>query len=147
MINRAWNRNAGCRLTHWLKIIPHMSRSGYRCCCINEPVNFSHCVLLKQVHRFHALLKVCTDRDERVPLSTRNAKVVKLHIYKQTTRQVKVSQIDKWLPSKKGNVSQEVKTSKSTCFCFTSIANWWTNCFRSKRIRDFTSQFIVCGFW
>ena len=47
-----------------------MIRSYYRCCCINEP--FSHCVHLKLGHRFHALLKVCSDRDNTVPLSTPN---------------------------------------------------------------------------
>ena len=34
--------------------------SCYRCCCVNEPVIFSHCVHLKLGHRFHALLKVCS---------------------------------------------------------------------------------------
>ena len=43
-----------------------MIRSYYRCCCINEPVIFSHCVHLKLGHRFHALLKVCSDRDDIV---------------------------------------------------------------------------------
>ena len=56
------------RLTQWLKIIPHMTRSYYRCCCINGPVIISHCVHLKLGHRFHALLKVCSDRDDTVPL-------------------------------------------------------------------------------
>ena len=41
-INRAWNRSATFRLTQWLKIIPHMIRSYYHCCCINEPVIFGH---------------------------------------------------------------------------------------------------------
>ena len=45
-----------------------MIRSCYRCCCINEPVIFSHCVHLKLGHRFHALLKVCSDHDDIVPL-------------------------------------------------------------------------------
>ena len=49
MINRAWNRSASFRLTQWLKIIPHMIRSYYRCCCINEPVIFSHCVRLNSL--------------------------------------------------------------------------------------------------
>ena len=40
-----------------------MTRSYYRCCCINEPVMFSHCVHLKLGHQFRALLKVCSDRD------------------------------------------------------------------------------------
>ena len=44
-----------------------MIRSDYHC-CINEPVIFSHCVHLKLGHRFHALLKVCSDRDDIVPL-------------------------------------------------------------------------------
>ena len=30
-----------------IKTIPHVTVSYYRCCCINEPVNFSHCVRLK----------------------------------------------------------------------------------------------------
>ena len=42
---------------------------SYRCCCINEPVMFSHCVHLKLGHRFHVLLKVCSDRDDSVPLT------------------------------------------------------------------------------
>ena len=53
-INRAWNWRASFRLTQWLKIIPHMMRSYCRCCCINEPVIFSHCVHLKRGHRIHA---------------------------------------------------------------------------------------------
>ena len=40
----------------------------YHCCCINETVSFSHCVHLKLGHWFHALLKVCFDRDDTVPL-------------------------------------------------------------------------------
>ena len=56
-INRAWNRSASFRLTQWLKILPHMIRSYYRCCCINEPVIFSHCVHLKLRHRCHALYR------------------------------------------------------------------------------------------
>ena len=43
-----------------------MVRSHNRCCCINEPVIFSHHVHLKRGHRFHALLKVCSDRDDIV---------------------------------------------------------------------------------
>ena len=35
------------------------------CCCINEPVIFSHCVHLKWGHRFHALWEVCSDRVDR----------------------------------------------------------------------------------
>ena len=46
-----------------------MIRSYYRCCCINEPVIFSQCVHLKLGHRFHALLKVYSDRDDTVPLN------------------------------------------------------------------------------
>ena len=38
-------------------IIPH-----------DEPVILNHCVNLKLGHRFHALLKVCFDRDDTVPL-------------------------------------------------------------------------------
>ena len=53
-INRAWNQSF--RLTQWMKIIPHMIRSYYQYCCINEPVIFSHCVHLKLGRRFHALL-------------------------------------------------------------------------------------------
>ena len=64
----AWNRNASFRLTQWLKIIPHVIRSYYRRCCINEPVIISHCVNLTLGHRFHALLIVCFDRDDIVPL-------------------------------------------------------------------------------
>ena len=45
-----------------------MIRLYYCCCCINEPVIFIHCVVLKLGHRFHALLKVCSDRDDTVPL-------------------------------------------------------------------------------
>ena len=48
-----------------------MIRSYYCCCCINEPVIFSHCVHLKLGHRFHALLKACSDRDDIVPLRGR----------------------------------------------------------------------------
>ena len=48
-----------------------MIRSYYRCCCINELVNF-HCVHLKQGHRFHALLKVCSDCDSIVPLNVQS---------------------------------------------------------------------------
>ena len=67
-INRAWNQSASFRLTQWLKIISHMIRSYYRCCCINEPVIFSHCVHLKLGHWFHAPWKVCSDCDDIVPL-------------------------------------------------------------------------------
>ena len=67
-INRAWKRSARFILTEWLKIITHMIRSYYRCCCINEPIFFSHCAHLKLGHRFHALLEVCSDRDDIVPL-------------------------------------------------------------------------------
>ena len=45
-----------------------MIRLYYRCCCLNEPVIFSHCVHLKLGHQFHALLKVYSDRDDIVPL-------------------------------------------------------------------------------
>ena len=38
-----WSRSASFRLTQWLEIIPHIIRSYYRCCYINEPVIFSHC--------------------------------------------------------------------------------------------------------
>ena len=79
-LNRAWNRSASLRLTQWLKMIPHMIRPYYRCCCINEPVIFSHCVHLELGHRFHALLKVCTDRDDIVPFNALN----RGRIYKAT---------------------------------------------------------------
>ena len=46
-----------------------MIRSYYHCRCINEPVIVGHCVRLKLGHRFHALLKVCSDRDDGVPLN------------------------------------------------------------------------------
>ena len=42
---------------------------NYRCCCITEPVILSHCAHLKLWHRFHALLKVCSDCDDIVPLT------------------------------------------------------------------------------
>ena len=44
-------------------------RSHYRCCCINEPVIFSHCVHLKLGRWFHALLKVRFDCEDIVPLT------------------------------------------------------------------------------
>ena len=52
-----------------------MIRSYYRCCCIhvNKPVHFSHCDHLKLGHWFHALLKVCSDRDDIVPLTITQA--------------------------------------------------------------------------
>ena len=34
---------------------------------------FSHCVHLKLGHRFHALLEVCSDRDDTVPLTDKIA--------------------------------------------------------------------------
>ena len=37
--------------------------------CINEPVIFSRRIHLKLGHRFHALLKVCSDHDDTVLLS------------------------------------------------------------------------------
>ena len=45
-----------------------MIRSYYRCCCINKPVIFNNRVHLKRGHQFHALLKVCSDHDDTVPL-------------------------------------------------------------------------------
>ena len=36
----------------------------------NEPAIFSHCVHLKLWHWFHALLKVCSDRDNTIPWHT-----------------------------------------------------------------------------
>ena len=44
---------------------------NYHCCCIKEPVIFSHYVHLQLGHQFHTLLKVCSDRDNIVPLRTR----------------------------------------------------------------------------
>ena len=41
-------------------------RSYYHCCCKNEPVIFTRHVHLKLL--FHALLKVCSDCDDSVPL-------------------------------------------------------------------------------
>ena len=68
-INSAWNRSASFRFKmQWLKIIPHMIRSYYHCCCINEPVIFSRCVHLKLGCRFHLLLTVCSGRNDIVPL-------------------------------------------------------------------------------
>ena len=49
-----------------------MRRSYYRCCCINEPVIFSHCVHLKLGSHFHALLKVSSDRDDIVTLRSQS---------------------------------------------------------------------------
>ena len=72
MISRAWNQSFP--LTQWLKIIHHMIRSCYRCCCINEPVIFSHFVNLKLGHWFHALSKVCTDSDDTAPLRAKHAR-------------------------------------------------------------------------
>ena len=48
----AWNRSASFRLIQWLNKVIY-----YRSCCINEPVIFSHCVLLELAigHWFHAL--------------------------------------------------------------------------------------------
>ena len=51
--------------------IPHVEVINVRCCCINEPVIVSHCVHLQLGHRFHALLKVRSDRDDNVPLKGR----------------------------------------------------------------------------
>ena len=47
-----------------------MIRSYYHCCCINESVILSLCssALCSLGHQFHALLKVCSDRDDSVPL-------------------------------------------------------------------------------
>ena len=58
-----------------------MIRSYYRCCCINEPVIPSHRVHLKLGHRFNALLKVCSDRDDAVPLNSwgSNNSLFKIH--------------------------------------------------------------------
>ena len=67
-INREWNRSAIFRRIQWLKIIPNMIRSYYRCWCINKRVIFSRCVHLKRGHRFHALSRVCSDPDDVVPL-------------------------------------------------------------------------------
>ena len=67
-LNRQYRYDQQGMESEWLKIIPLIIRWYYRCCCINEPVIFSHCVHLKLGHRFHALLKVCSDRDDIVPL-------------------------------------------------------------------------------
>ena len=67
MINRAWNQSASFRLTQWLNNT-HQIRSYYHCCCIYETVNFSHSVL-KLGHQFNTLLKVCSDRDDTIPLT------------------------------------------------------------------------------
>ena len=82
IVTWAWNRSASFRLTRWLKIMPHMIRSYYRCCCINEPVILSHCVHLKPGHWFHALLKVCCDRDDIVPLRTEQNNLIGLHSFR-----------------------------------------------------------------
>ena len=71
---RAWNQSASFRLTQWVKIIPHMIRSYHCCCCMNEPVNFSHCVHLKLGYWFHALLKVWSDHDDTVPFNMKSCK-------------------------------------------------------------------------
>ena len=61
-----------------------MIRSYYRCCCINQPVIFSHCVHFKLGHRFHALLKVCSDRDDIAPLTLLEQLLTKLlHLSKE----------------------------------------------------------------
>ena len=55
MINRAWNWSARFKLNQCLKIIHiHMIKSYYRCCCINQPVIFSHCVHLTTPIPCHA---------------------------------------------------------------------------------------------
>ena len=41
---------------------------------VNESVICSHCVHLKLEHRLHALLKVCSDRDDIAPLHDRTSK-------------------------------------------------------------------------
>ena len=48
------------------------NKTPHDCCIhvhVNESVSFSHCVHLKVGQRFHALLKVCSDRDDTVPLN------------------------------------------------------------------------------
>ena len=66
VLNRAWNHSTSFRM----KIIRHMIRAYYRCCCINEPVIFSHCVYLKLGCPFHALLKVYSECDDIVHLTS-----------------------------------------------------------------------------
>ena len=46
-----------------------MIRSHYHCCCINKHLIFSHWVHFKLGQRFHALLKVCSDRHDTAPLN------------------------------------------------------------------------------
>ena len=75
MINRAWNQSASFRLTQWLKIISHMTRSYY--CNMNQSI-FSHCVRVKLGHRFHTLLKVCSHRDNTAPLNNNLIRVIVL---------------------------------------------------------------------
>ena len=65
-----------------LKIILRMIKLC--CCCINEPVIFSHCVHLKLGHRFYVMLKVSSDRDDIVPLRSKgyeNKKVVRNDLF------------------------------------------------------------------
>ena len=57
-----------------------MIRSNYRCCCMNEPVIFSHCVHLKRGHRFHNLLKVDSDRDDTACLMITCSKLKLTHV-------------------------------------------------------------------
>ena len=54
--------------------------SYYRYCCINEPVIFSHRAHLQLGHRFHALLKVCSDRDDTVPLTCCNSYIFCIYL-------------------------------------------------------------------
>ena len=51
-----------------------MIKSYYRCCCKNEPVH-----LQSPGHRFHALLNVCSDRDNTAPL--RWIRTIQLHFH------------------------------------------------------------------
>ena len=47
----------------------------YRYWHVNEAVIFSHCIHLKREHQLHALLKVCIDHDDIVPLSRKCSQV------------------------------------------------------------------------
>ena len=52
---------------NFLELVHSVAFSRVR---VNEPVIFSHRVHLKLGNRFHALLQVCSDRDNSVPLIT-----------------------------------------------------------------------------
>ena len=75
-------RTCSFRLTQWLKIhvISHLIRSYYKPLLPHKwASNFqSLCPSYKLGHRFHALLKVCPDRDDIVPFNPNNPKPIKL---------------------------------------------------------------------